>query len=128
VDEERVVKYRIKKIPALRTSKVAAIICAPFGLIYTLIGVVVLAAPRTTPATVSGTIEVMVGQILLAGPVLLAAFTFIATLFTCWFYNRVANSIGGIEMELGEIPSITIKQMKKDLAAAERRRGKDRGE
>ena len=119
MDEERVVKYRIKKIPALQTSKVAAVVYAPFGLFYTVAGAISLYNQPNYN---------FVGQVLLFGPVLLALFTFIATLFTCWFYNRVANLIGGIDVELEKSPSITIKQMKKDLSAAERRRGKGRGE
>ena len=104
-------KYQIKKVSPLQTSKVVAIIYAPFGLVYTVIGAVSL---HNQPD------YNFVGQIFLLGPIFLAAFGFIATLFTCWLYNFVAKWVGGIEVDVEQRPAITIKQMRKDLLAATR--------
>lgn len=85
-------KYQIKKISAVQTSKVSAIVNAPFGLIYTLIGLSMLNNGNTG--------DDVAGKVMLAGPILLAVFTFVASVFFCWFYNGIVKLVGGIEVEL----------------------------
>ena len=107
-------KYQIKKISPLQTGKIMAVLNAPFGLIYTLIGLSMLNNDSVRDDTI--------GKVMLAGPILLAALTFVSSVFCCWFYNWATSLVGGVEIELSEKPSITLRQMREDLRASTRTR------
>ena len=93
-------KYQVKKISALQTSKISAICNAPFGLIHVLIGLLILMNPTGNPVKDAATH--FVGMLFLFMPLIIGVLAFFSTFILSHFYNWVASMMGGIEFELEE--------------------------
>lgn len=92
-------KYQIKKISVLQTSKVQAICYAPIGLIHLVIGLLILSSSEADTAAKA------VGTLFLFMPLIIGVMTFFSTFIIGHFYNWIASMIGGVEFEIEEIPS-----------------------
>ena len=93
-------KYQIKKISALQTSKISAICNAPWGLIHTLVGLWILINPTGDPEKDAA--HQFVGMLFLFMPLIIGVITFLSTFILSHFYNWLASMMGGIEFELEE--------------------------
>lgn len=88
-------KKQIKSISILQTSKVIALFYVLISLIYSFIGVLMVAFG-------SGPIKAM-GAIYIFMPLLMGIIGFLMMLLCCWLYNVVAKWVGGIEFTVEEI-------------------------
>ena len=93
-------KYQVKKISALQTSKISAICNAPWGLIHTLVGLWILMNPTGDPEKDAA--HQFVGMLFLFMPLIIGVITFLSTFILSHFYNWLASMMGGIEFELEE--------------------------
>ena len=93
-------KYQVKKISALQTSKISAICNAPWGLIHTLVGLWILMNPTGDPE--KDAVHQFVGMLFLLMPLIIGVITFFSTFILSHFYNWLASMMGGIEFELEE--------------------------
>ena len=93
-------KYQVKKISALQTSKISAICNAPWGLIHTLVGLWILMNPTGDPE--KDAVHQFVGMLFLFMPLIIGVITFLSTFILSHFYNWLASMMGGIEFELEE--------------------------
>jgi len=88
-------KKQITKISVFQTSKILAVLYVLFGLIYTLIGSLML---------IFGGEQVKVMAIIyILMPVILGIFSFIFIALAAWIYNLVASRFGGIEVYVSNI-------------------------
>ena len=87
-------RYKVKKFDPLSTSKIIALLYAPFGLIHTFIGLILLSNenPKDDGAAV----------FLLLMPLVLLGATFVMTLIWTVWYNWLASKVGGMEIDLEE--------------------------
>ena len=88
-------KKQIKSISILQTSKVIALFYVLISLIYSFIGVLMVAFG-------SNAIKVM-GAIYIFMPLLMGIIGFLVMLLCCWLYNVVAKWVGGIEFTVEEV-------------------------
>lgn len=87
-------KKQITCISVVQTSKVVTIFYALFTLIYTIIGIFMLALG-------SGQLKIM-GIIYVVMPVIMLIIGFPVMLLCCWLYNVVVKWVGGIEFTVEE--------------------------
>jgi hypothetical protein len=93
--EPRTMKKQVISISILQSSKIATAIYALMGLIYTLIGI---------PMIVFGEGPIrFIGFIYLMGPIFMAVVGFIFFVIFAALYNLLAQSLGGIEVEVKNI-------------------------
>lgn len=85
-------KHEVKKFDPLSTSKITALLYAPFGLIHVALGVMML--NNTNPQ------DDVTAKIFLLMPLIMAVATFVSTYIGCVVYNWLASKIGGVEVEL----------------------------
>ena len=83
-------KKQITRISVVQTSKVVALFYALMSLIYTIIGVFMVALG-------SGQLKI-IGIIYILMPVIAITAGFVMMLICCWLYNVVAKWVGGIEV------------------------------
>ncbi len=96
---------RLRRIPAIRAANVLTLtIAVPFGLF--LLAWAVAAGVYLLPAPTSGQpapfLGVLVG--LLAAWGVAIVFSWISIAIACAFYNLIAGSLGGIELEFRTVP------------------------
>ena len=83
-------KYRLKTISPIQTSKVYAVVFLPLYLIYALFGFLMLLNPGARGE----------GVFLVLTPIWMGIIFFMAALIGCWSYNFFASRLGGIEFDL----------------------------
>lgn len=89
-------KKQIKSISVLQTSKVVTVLYALLGLIYTVIGILMMIFSEEKSKG---------AMIFLFMPVIMALFGFIFVSLGCWLYNQVAKRLGGVEFILEDVSS-----------------------
>lgn len=87
-------KKQITRISVLQTSKVVALFYSLVSLIYTIIGIFMVALG-------SGQMKI-VGIIYILMPVIAITAGFVMMLICCWLYNVVAKWVGGVEFTVEE--------------------------
>ena len=88
-------KKRVTRISILQSAKVATVLYAVLGLLYTLIGI---------PMLLFGGEQVKVMAIVyLCMPILMAIFGFIFFIISSAIYNLVARWLGGFEFEITDV-------------------------
>ena len=87
-------KKQITHISVVQTSKVVALLYAIMSLIYTIIGVFMVAF-GSKPIKIMGMVYVFM-------PILMLILGFLLMLLCCWLYNVVAKRVGGIEFTVEE--------------------------
>jgi len=75
-----------------QTAKVCAIMYAVMGLVYSIIGIFMVIF-GSGPVRIQGIVFILM-------PILLVVMGYLMVAFSCWFYNKVAARMGGIEFEL----------------------------
>lgn len=83
-------KKQITHISVVQTSKVVALLYAVVSLIYTIIGVFMVAFG-------SKGIKAM-GLVYVFMPIIMMIIGFLMMLLFCWLYNVIAKRVGGIEV------------------------------
>ena len=88
-------KKRVTRISILQSAKVATVLYAILGLLYTLIGI---------PMLLFGSQQMQMMAILyLCMPILMALFGFIFFVISSAIYNLVARWLGGFEFEITDV-------------------------
>ena len=87
-------KKQITRISVLQTSKVVALFYALISLIYTIIGIFMI-------ALASGPMK-FIGMIYVVMPIFMLTVGFLMMLLCCWLYNIVAKWVGGVEVTVEE--------------------------
>lgn len=85
-------KHEIKKFDPVSTSKISALLYAPIGLVYALIGIVMLSNDSSKDNGVAGFMLLM--------PLILLVGVFVMTLIWTAFYNWLASKVGGMKVEM----------------------------
>lgn len=88
-------KKQISRISVAQTSKVVALLYVIFSLLYTLIGILMVAF--------GGSPMRVVGFIYIFMPVLAGTLGYLFAALGCWLYNGVAKKFGGVEFEVTDI-------------------------
>jgi len=89
-------KKRVTRVSILQSAKMATVLYALLGFLYTLIGI---------PMFLFGGEKMhMVAIIYICMPVLMAVFGFIFFVIFAAIYNLVARWIGGFEFEVTDVP------------------------
>ena len=88
-------KKQISRISVAQTSKVAALLYVIFSLLYTLIGILMVAF--------GGSPMKVVGFIYIFMPVLAGTLGYLFAALGCWLYNVVAKKVGGVEFEVTDV-------------------------
>ena len=96
-------KKQITRISVFQSSKLIAAMYAPFGLIYSLIGLGMLIFAE------GGT--QLAGFILLLGPVWMSIMGFLGAAFFAVVYNFLAGHLGGVEFEVKDIPGEDVDEL-----------------
>ncbi len=92
-------KKQITRISILQSSKIATALYALIGLIYTLIGILMLAfGGEETEIKVIAIIYIL-------GPVWMAILGFIFFAIFAAIYNFLAKGLGGVEFEVTDVES-----------------------
>jgi len=87
-------KKQITHISVLQTSKVVALMYALMSLLYTVIGLFMVAF-CSGPLRVAGFLYIFM-------PIIMVTFGFLFMMLFCWLYNVVAGWVGGIEVNVEE--------------------------
>ena len=87
-------KKQITHISVIQTSKVVALMYALMSLLYTIIGIFMVAF-CTGPLRAAGIFYILM-------PVIMVTVGFLFMLLFCWLYNVVAGWVGGIEVNVEE--------------------------
>ncbi len=88
-------KQQIKSIGIFQAAKVITVLQAVIGLIYAVIGIIVVIFAEG---------EARHGGIfLIFMPVIMGVFAFIFTALFCWIYNLIVRRMGGIEVILEDV-------------------------
>ena len=93
-------KKQITRISILQSSKIVTALYALIGLIYTLIGILMLAFGGEEPAMK------VIAIIYILGPVWMAILGFIFFAIFAAIYNLLAKRLGGIEFEVTDVESL----------------------
>ncbi len=90
-------KQQIRSIGIFQAAKVIAVIQAVIGLIYTVIGIVIVIFSEGEGRNA--------GIFFIFMPVIIGICAFIFTALTCWIYNQIVRRVGGIEVTLEDVSS-----------------------
>ena len=88
-------KKQIVRISVLQSSKIIAALYGIMGLLYSIAGLIVL--------TMTGPEMRTVGIVYLFGPIWMAVLGFVGFTIFAAIYNALAQAIGGVEIEVGNI-------------------------
>ena len=91
----RKMKKQIKSVSILQTSKVIALFYVLISLIYSFIGVLMVAF-GSVPMKAMGVVYILM-------PLLMGGFGFLMMLLCCWLYNVIAKWVGGVEFTVETI-------------------------
>ncbi len=83
-------KKQISSISIHQTSKIFAVLYGLIGLLYSLLGVIMLFSEKTRAG----------GIVFLLMPIIMAVTGYIGIAITAFVYNLVASRLGGIEFEV----------------------------
>jgi hypothetical protein len=92
-------KKQVVRISVLQSSKIATLLYALFGFIYTLIGIplIFVGVMQSKPE-----LEV-IGVVYLFGPVFMGGLGFIGFVIAAAIYNLAASWVGGFEFEVRDV-------------------------
>ena len=93
-------KKQITRISILQSSKIVTALYALIGLIYTLIGILMLAFGGEEPAMK------VIAIIYILAPLWMAILGFIFFAIFAAIYNLLAKRLGGIEFEVTDVESL----------------------
>ena len=88
-------KRQLTRISILQSSKIVTALYAFFGLLYTLVGMLMIA--------LGGQHLLAIAVIYMFGPLWMAIIGFIGFVISAAIYNWLASILGGIEYEVTEV-------------------------
>jgi hypothetical protein len=96
IDSNGFMKKQIVRISILQSSKITTVLYVLMGFLYSAIGV---------PMLVFGNRQLKImGLVYLFMPVIMGVIGFVFFVLFAWIYNTLAKWLGGIEVEVKDVP------------------------